>query len=69
MNLTNFAISMIRPNLWNKVLDVTIKEIESLPPFKVKVKKKLFSHVTTSVRSFNEFKFNVLLLSYMLLFS
>ena len=43
MKLTKFAISRRGPILWNTVLDATLKEIESLPPFKAKVKEMLFS--------------------------
>ena len=68
MKLTNFEISRRIPILWNTVLDATLKEIESLPLFKEK-SKKCFSHVTTSFRSFNDFKFNVLLLSFIFLIS
>ena len=41
--LTNFAISRRNPNLWNTVLDATLKEIESLPLLKAKVKEMLLS--------------------------
>ena len=43
MKLTNFAISKRGPIFWNIVLDATLKEIESLPLFKAKVKEMLFS--------------------------
>ena len=43
MKLTDFAISRRAPVLWNTVLDATLKEIESLPLFKAKVKEMLFS--------------------------
>ena len=43
MKLTNFAISRRGPILWNTVLDATLKEIESLPLFKAKVKEMLLS--------------------------
>ena len=43
MTLTNFAISRRGPVLWNTVLDATLKEIESLPLFKAKVKEMLLS--------------------------
>ena len=39
MKLTNFAISIH----WNTVLDATLKEIESLPLFKAKIKEILIS--------------------------
>ena len=38
---TNFAISRRGPILCNTVLDATLKEIESLPLFKEKVKEML----------------------------
>ena len=41
--LTNFAISRRGPILWNTVLDPTLKETESLPLFKAKVKEMLLS--------------------------
>ena len=41
MKLTNFAISRRGPILWNTVLDATLKETESLPMFKAKVKEML----------------------------
>ena len=43
MKLTNFAISRRGSILWKTVLDVTLKEIESLPQFKTKVKEMLLS--------------------------
>ena len=43
MKLTNFAVSGRAPILWNTVLDVKLKEIESLPLFIAKVKKMLLS--------------------------
>ena len=43
MKLTNFAISRRGPILWNTVLDATLKETESLPLFKAKVKEMLLS--------------------------
>ena len=43
MKLTNFGISRRGPILWNTVLDATLKEIESLPLFKAKVKEMLLS--------------------------
>ena len=43
MKLTNFAISRRSPIAWNTVLDATLKEIESLPLFKAKVKETLLS--------------------------
>ena len=43
MKLTNFAISRRSPILWNTVSDATLKEIESLPLFKAKVKAMLLS--------------------------
>ena len=43
MKLTNFAFSRRGPLIWNTVLDVTLKEIGSLPLFKAKVKEMLFS--------------------------
>ena len=43
MKLTNFAISRTGSILWNTVLDATLKEIESLPLFKAKVKEMLLS--------------------------
>ena len=43
MKFTNFAISRRGPTLWNTVLDATLKEIEFLPLFKVKVKEMLLS--------------------------
>ena len=44
MKLQIFATSRRVPILWNTVLDVTLKEIESLPLFKAKVKEMLLSH-------------------------
>ena len=44
MKLTNLAISRRSPILWNTVLDARLKEIESLPLFKAKVKEMLLSH-------------------------
>ena len=43
MILTNFSISRRYPILWNTVLDATLKEIESLLPFKAKVKEMLLA--------------------------
>ena len=43
MKLTNFEISTRSQILWNAVLDATLKEIESLPLFKAKVKEMLLS--------------------------
>ena len=43
MKLQIFATSRRVPILWNTVLDVTLKEIESLPLFKAKVKEMLLS--------------------------
>ena len=43
MKLTNFAISRRGLFLWNKFLDTTLKEIESLPLFKAKAKETLSS--------------------------
>ena len=43
MKLTNFAISRRGPILWNTVLDATLKEIQSLPLFKTKIKEMLLS--------------------------
>ena len=43
MKLTNFAISRRCPVLWDTVLDATLKEKESLPLFKVKIKEMLLS--------------------------
>ena len=43
MKLTNLAISSRGPILWNTVPDATLKEIESLPLFKPKVKEILLS--------------------------
>ena len=68
MQLTNFAISRRVPILWNTVLDATLKEIESLLLFKVKI-KEMHLYVITSFRSFNNFKFNVISLNCILLFS
>ena len=68
MKLTNFAISMKIPIFWSTVLDATLKEIEFLPLFKAKVKEMLLSRASL-FRSFNDFKFNVLLLKYLFLFS
>ena len=48
--------------------DATLKEQEYLPLFKTKIKEML-SRMITSFRSFNDFKFNVLLLYYIILFS
>ena len=56
IKLTNFASLRRGPVIWNTILDTTLKEIESLP-----LSKKLFSHVTTRFRSFNDFKFDALL--------
>ena len=39
MKLTNFAISRRGPIIWNRVLDAKLKEMESLPQFKVKCKE------------------------------
>ena len=41
--LTNFAVWRRGPILWNTVLDATLKEIESSPLFKAKVKEMLLS--------------------------
>ena len=41
MKLTNFAISRGGLIHWNTVLYATLKEIESLPRFKAKVKEML----------------------------
>ena len=68
MKLTNFTISRRVPILWNTVLDATLKEIESLLLFKVKI-KEMHLYVITSFRSFNNFKFNVISLNCILLFS
>ena len=43
MKLQIFATSRRVPILWNTVLDVTLKEIESLPLFKAKIKEMLLS--------------------------
>ena len=43
MKLTNFAISRRGPILWNTVLDALLKQTESLPLFKAKVKEVLLS--------------------------
>ena len=43
MKLQIFATSRRVPIPWNTVLDVTLKEIESLPLFKAKVKEMLLS--------------------------
>ena len=43
MKLTHFGISRRGPILWNTVLDAILKEIESLPLFKAKVKEMLLS--------------------------
>ena len=43
MKLTNFAISRRGQVLWDTVLDATLKEKESLPLFKVKIKEMLLS--------------------------
>ena len=42
MKLTIFLISRRGPILWSTVLDATLKEIESLPLFKAKI-KEMFS--------------------------
>ena len=63
MKLTNFAISRRIPTLWNTVLNATLKEIESLPLFKAKLKKMLLS------RDNELSKFNLFLLSYIVLYS
>ena len=44
IKFTNFAISRRGPVIWNTVLDTTLKEIESLPLFKTKVKETLLSY-------------------------
>ena len=44
MKLTNFAMSMRIPTPWSTFLDTILKEIESLPLFKAKVKETLLSH-------------------------
>ena len=43
MKLTKFAISRRGSFLRNTVLDATVKEIESLPLFKAKIKEMLLS--------------------------
>ena len=43
MKLTNFAISRRGPILWNTVFGAKLQEMESLQPFKAKVKEMLFS--------------------------
>ena len=43
MKLTNSAISRRGPILWKAVLDATLKDIESLPLFKAKIKEMLLS--------------------------
>ena len=68
MKLTNFVISKRGLIFWNTILNATLKEIEFLPLFKAKVKEMLLSRASL-FRSFNDFKFNVLLLKYLFLFS
>ena len=63
MKLTNFAISRRIPTLWNTVLNATVKLIESLPLFKAKLKEMLLS------RDNELSKFNLFLLSYIVLYS
>ena len=67
IKLTNFAISRRGQILWNTVLDAILRETESLPLFKTKVKEMLLSR-DNELKSFNDFQFNVLLLNYVLLF-
>ena len=47
VKLTNFVISRRGPILWNRALDATLKETESLPLFKAKVKEILLSRENT----------------------
>ena len=73
MKLTNFSVSRRSPILWNIVLDETIKRNRIfLYHYSQQKSKKYFSHVTTSFRSFNDFKLNdllnyILLLSYVII--
>ena len=62
MKLTNFAISRRDPILWNTILQVQLYHQSK------QKSKKCFSHVIAIFRSFNDFKFNVLLLNYIILF-
>ena len=68
VELTNFAISKRGSILRNTVLDATLKETESLPLFKTKVKEMLLSR-DNELSFFKYFKFNVLSLKYIILFS
>ena len=43
MKVTYFSISRRGPILWNTILDVTLKEMESLPLFKANAKDMLLS--------------------------
>ena len=43
LKLTNSTISRKGPILWNTVLDAALKEIESLPLLKAKIKEMLLS--------------------------
>ena len=52
IKLTNFAISSRSPILWNTVLDAKLKEIESLPLSKPKVKEMLLSRDNELLRAF-----------------
>ena len=63
MKLTIFAISRRGPILWNTVLDKKLKFVTT-----IQSKDQHFPHVTTSFRSFNNVKFDVLL-KYILIFS